>query len=78
MKVQFWNNVGNIYWRRIWLLFIASSLGWGALAAILPAKVFVFVSCILGAGGLSIGAMIRGIKFVQNRDIELPPPGDTL
>jgi hypothetical protein len=75
MRPQFWNSIGNVYWRRVWLTSLAVSVAWGAFATVVPQKYYIWVLALAGGTSIFTGILIRGVKFVQDRNLELPPGG---
>lgn len=70
------NKFRYVNWPRVWLCAFAVGAGWGVLAAIMPPRLHVYVSSILGAFTIALGILIRGTKYIKDRQ-DIPPSGVT-
>ena len=71
MAPNFWNSLDNINWKRLWLCVFAAAGTWAALALVIPAHLHVLVTSILGAASVGLGILIRGSKYIKDRN-EIP------
>jgi hypothetical protein len=60
------------------LVSLAVSVAWGAFATVVPQKYYVWVLAVAGGTSIFTGILIRGVKFARDRNLELPPSGETL
>ena len=70
------NPLKHVNWPRVWLCAFAVGAGWGVLAAIMPPRLHIYVSSILGAFTIALGILIRGTKYIKDRQ-DIPPSGET-
>ena len=77
MKTNILLKFSHVDWKRVWVVSTAAGTAWAMLGVVLPAKFHVIVNAVLGSITIFIGIIIRGSKYVQDRN-ELPPPGTPL
>jgi len=75
--MNFFNKPKYVNWPRVWLCFFAAGAGWAGLAAILPPRLYIYVSSIVGAITVTMGILIRGTRYIADRQGQIPPSGET-
>jgi hypothetical protein len=74
--MNFFNELKHVNWPRVWLVAFAVGAGWGAMAAIIPPRLHIYVTSILGGFTVALGILIRGTKYIKDRQ-DIPPSGVT-
>lgn len=71
MRPNFWNSLDNVNWKRLWLCVFAAGASWAVLSLIIPAHLHTVITAILGAISVGLGILIRGSKYIKDRN-EIP------